>query len=416
MSRYSPEVTPTGVSPLGALLRSGSQSYLQGREQRRKERLREQREERLQEYYDMRQRQNEIEMARQGYRPEGATEPASIEEASRPQPGDPSTPTQGGFRSAADQIPEDASNLSEALRTARGERETGPFTPGDIREGMIPPAVAMEMERMPGRVSLPSGGSISETPPEVQRQRRERSELSRLLQRGGWSEPRAEVAARTGSDILRPEETEPMPPVPTAEQLRAAGATPKEIRAVEGDPEAMRSLRDDLVGRRTSGDQPEPMETDQGNAAFNYFRQNPDADLGEAAGIFPFNEAQLAGIREEARDAEETLSAGTDAVAESMDIEPQNETERRVLREIAGYGSMRQWERAMGEENTKIAESNLSEEEKRRELRRISRLWGAYQDMFRRSRFSAQGGGGPKTFGEALQMEVRGGDTPPEPY
>lgn len=414
MGRFSPSVTPTGVSPLGTALRSGVQGFFKSKERRRKARLQRQRQERLEEIAEDRRRQREIEMARQGFRPEGATEQTSLEEASTPRPGDPSTPI--GDAGVPSRVPEDAGNLAEALRGARGEQQTGPFTPGDVREQMLPAAVAMELERAPDRVPLPSGGSIPRTPPEVRRQRDERAELADLLQEGGFPEPRAEVAARTGSDVLRPEPEPETDPVPSPAQLRLAGATDEEIRAVEGDPEAARSLRDQLVGRRTSGgEEPEPLETEEGNAAFNYFRENPDADLGDAARIFPpLNEAQLADIRQDARDAEETLTQGVKSVADAMEVEPANDAERRVLRQIAQFGSMREWERAMGEAQSKIGNSDLSDEEKQRQMRRLQRLVGAYTDLFRRSRFAPQGGAtSPEEQLRRARFDI---ETPPEPF
>lgn len=334
MGRFSPTVTPTGVSPLGVALREGTSSFMESKERRRRARLQRQREERLQEMADLREdqaraasRDREIRRARQGFRPEGASERMNLEEASQPGPGVPASPI--GDAGVPDRVPEDAGSLADALRTARGERQRRPFTPGDVREGLLPAAVAMEMEQRPGRISLPSGGSIPEVSPEVQRQREERSELAGLLQEGGFSEPRAEIAARTGSDMLAP--GEPGEPVPSIEQLRAAGATDQEIAAVRGDPEGMRSLRDQLVGRRTSPDEVDIESTERFNQAIRLAEQGATLDeIQEQTGVsrvHAINAAQTAKEGEEA-----SLSAFEEAANRRFD-EPANHIEQ-VARDL----------------------------------------------------------------------------------
>lgn len=338
MGRFSPTVTPTGISPLGAALRTGAQSYAQARERRRKERRAKERAEHRKEILRMRRQEHEMQAARQGYRPEGARTSIPTGDAPRAASG-PSESTRGGPRTAADDMePMPGSPLADRLKTARGETEPTPFTPGDVRQDgtLLPSEINIAAEEAPGRISLPSGGSISEVPPEVQREREERSELVELLA-PEMGRRRAEAFARTGTDVLAPPEPEEASFRVTDAQLRMLGATENEIEATRGNQKARQSLVNDLAGDRSNRE--EGIEnTDRFNRAVE-LAGRPGATIDSVQELTGLSRVQVINAFGKAREGEEVSQTQYQQAANDRFDDPANRVEEAARDAWIQFGS-----------------------------------------------------------------------------
>lgn len=324
MGRFSPTVRPSGQSPFAAALRGAERGFVEERDYRQRRRLLQERERRAEAAEKRATRQHEVGMARQGYRPEGTefeVEAADVR-------GGPATRAE--TPSMADQIPED-NEFARALAEGRGQVDRGGFVPGDVREGVVPRVPStfeVGADQAPGRVPLPSGGSISETPPEVARREEERSALASALVEGGMSRPRAEVIAQSGSDYLAPEpelEAGEGAALVTDAQLKLLGATPEEIEATRGNQKARQSLVNDLAGDRSRGGSGVE-DTERFSAAVEMAMNGASFDeIEQETGL---NRTQAIRAMRTARQGEEASLSQFQQAANDRFSDPANEVER----------------------------------------------------------------------------------------
>lgn len=232
MGRYSPTVLPQPVlSPFASFLAQGAKGAGQAVENRYAKRMQDARDQRAQELFKAQMRGFDIRNAQTGFMPEAAKVP--IEAPSSPVD---TTGPLDAYRATKPTVvgPSSPTDLAGALRGDIGgtaTAQTGAATkylPGDVRS--LSPATELA-SGAPGRIGLPSGGSIPEMPP-AEQYKRYMKDLDRRMQyqslvATGMTPTRAWATVELGRNL--PAE----PPVkgnPRYEDLIAVGVPPAVAR------------------------------------------------------------------------------------------------------------------------------------------------------------------------------------------